>query len=58
MPQKRSVHTAEIESKIEKAIEALKPGKVKSAYAAGKLFGIDRKTITHHLNGGLNHAQS
>jgi hypothetical protein len=58
MPRKRSAHTAEIESKVEKAIEALKSKKAKSPYAAAKLFGLSHKTLTRRLNGGLNYSQS
>ena len=58
MPRKRSARTEEIESRVEKAIEALKSKKVKSSYAAAKLFGLDRKTLTRRLNGGLSYSQS
>jgi hypothetical protein len=58
MPRKRSARTAEIESKVEKAIEALKSNKAKSPYAAAKLFGLSHKTLTCHLNRGLNTSQS
>jgi hypothetical protein len=58
MPRKRSACTAEIESKVEKAILALKSGEAKSAYAAAKLFDVDRNTVMCRLNGGLNCSQS
>jgi hypothetical protein len=58
MPRKRSARTAEIESKVNKAIEALKTKEVKSPYAAAKLVGLDLNTLTRRLNGGHNHAQS
>ena len=58
MPRKRSTHTAEIESKVEKAIDALKTGKVKSSYAAAKLVGLNRTTLMRRLNGGHSRSQS
>ncbi|KAI9759060.1 MAG: hypothetical protein M1840_003612 [Geoglossum simile] len=58
MPRKRSARTAEIKSKVEKAIDAFKSGKVKSPYAAAKLFGLATKTVTYRLNRSLNCSQS
>ncbi|KAI9865072.1 MAG: hypothetical protein M1813_002390 [Trichoglossum hirsutum] len=58
MPRKRSAHTVEIESKVEKAIEALKSKKAKSPYAAAKLFDLSLNTLTRRLNGGLTYSQS
>ena len=58
MPRKRSARTAEIESKVEKAIDALKTKKVKSSYAAAKLVGLNLTTLTHRLNGGHSCSQS
>jgi Tc5 transposase DNA-binding domain len=58
MPRKRSARTAEIESKVNKAIEALKTKEVKSPYAAAKLVGLDLNTLMCRLSGGHNHAQS
>src|SRR5579862_4915929 len=58
MPQKRSAHHADIENRIQKAIESLKSGEVKGPFAAAKLYGLHLRTLTCRLNGGLSHAQS
>src|SRR4051812_43835447 len=58
MLRKRSARTEEIESRVEKAIEALKSKKGKSSYAAAKLFDLDHKTLTRRFNKGRNCSQS
>jgi hypothetical protein len=58
MPRKRSTRTAEIESKVKRAIDALKTKKVKSSYAAAKLVGLNLTTLTRRLNGGHSCPQS
>jgi hypothetical protein len=56
MPRRRSEKAVEYEVKMAKAIEAVISGDVKSAYAAEKKYGVDRKAIARRIKGSDSRA--
>jgi hypothetical protein len=58
MVRKKSVATADLESRITHAITGVQRGEYKSLYAAAKVLGLTLSTLTRRVNGGLSRSQA
>jgi hypothetical protein len=51
---RKSLPTADLESRLTQAITGVQSGKYKSLYKAAQVLDITRSTLTRCVNGGLS----
>jgi DDE superfamily endonuclease/Tc5 transposase DNA-binding domain len=58
MVRRKSKSAAELDTLVTEAVLGVQSGLYKSSYEAAKQLGLDRKTVTRRVNGGLSRSQA
>ena len=58
MVRKKSLNTADLESRISQAITGVQSGQYKTLYKAPQVFNVTHSTLTRGVNGGLLRSQA
>jgi hypothetical protein len=58
MVRRTSLKAHEPDIQVSKAVLGVHSGQYKSSYDAAKQLGLERKTVTRRVNGGLSRSQA